>query len=89
MLRVTAPEPVTGRVVGLAFVEGVAQVDGPLERPVDLWLRTHGYTVDGGDVPSEAWRKDDIAAWAGERAIDLAGADTKADMLAGIADATP
>lgn len=46
MLRITAPEPITGRVVGLTFVEGVAEADGPLERPVDLWLRTHGYRVE-------------------------------------------
>ncbi len=89
MLRVTAPEPITGRVVGLTFVDGVAETDGPLERPVDLWLRTHGYTVTGGDVPSESWRKDDIAAYATERAIDLGGAETKSDMLAAIEDATP
>lgn len=89
MLRVTAPEPVTGRVVGLDFVDGVAQVNATLSRSVDLYLRTHGYKVEGSDVPSESWRNDDIAAWATERGIDLDGAETKADMLAAIDAATP
>jgi len=45
MVRVVAPEPVTGRVVGLSFTSGVAVVDEPLARPVELWLRTHGYRI--------------------------------------------
>ena len=89
MLRVTAPEPINGRVVGLTFTDGVAEVQRPLERPVDLYLRTHGYKVTGGDVPAESWRNGDIAAWATERGIDLDGAETKADMLAAIDAATP
>lgn len=89
MLRVTAPEAVTGRVVGLEFTDGVAHVTGPLSRPVDLYLRTHGYKVEGSDVPSESWRNDDIVAWATGRGIDLDGADTKADMLDAIDAATP
>lgn len=44
MIRVLAPEPVTGRVVGVSFTSGVAVVDG-LERPVELWFRTHGYRI--------------------------------------------
>lgn|GEM_PF-4513991 len=44
MIRVLAPEPVTGRVVGLVFAAGVAVVDS-LERPAELWLRTHGYQI--------------------------------------------
>lgn len=88
MLRIAAPEPVTGRVLGIEFRDGVAEVPGPLSRPVDLWLRTHGYKVTGSGVPSEAWRNDDITAWAAERGIDLGEAETKADMLAAIRDVT-
>lgn len=89
MLRITAPEPVNGRVVGVTFAEGVAEVSGPLPRAVDLYLRTHGYKVEGSDVPSERWRRDDIAAWATARGIDVEGAETKADLLAVIDAATP
>lgn len=56
MLRITAPEPVNGRVVGVTFTDGVAEVDGPLPRAVDLYLRTHGYRIEpaAGDAPLSA-----------------------------------
>lgn len=45
MLRITAPEQFTGRVVGIAFTEGVADVES-VSRAARLYLATHGYRIE-------------------------------------------
>lgn len=40
---------------------------------------------EAGDEPDESWKNADIAAWAEDHEVDLAGATKKADMLAAIA----
>lgn len=44
MLRVTAPEPITGRIEGIPFVDGAAEVEA-LSRPIALYFATRGFDV--------------------------------------------
>lgn len=87
MLRITAPEPVTGRVGSVRFVDGVAEVE-QVTAAERLFLSTRGYRIEDAATPTDSWRKDDIAAWAASRGIDTEGAETKAELLAAI-DAAP
>ncbi|PCN48019.1 hypothetical protein Csp2054_09095 [Curtobacterium sp. 'Ferrero'] len=53
---------------------------------VRLGLVQPKHTPDVDVVPSEVWTNAEIDAWADSRSIDLAGAKTKAEKLAVIAD---
>ncbi|GAA1026836.1 hypothetical protein GCM10009557_05950 [Virgisporangium ochraceum] len=52
MLKITAPKPVTAKVVGVAFVDGVATVDEVQHRAAVAYFRRHrGYIVQPVDDP--------------------------------------
>ena len=57
-----------------------------LEDAVRLGLVAPKHTPDVESVPSESWKASEIDGWAEARGIDLAGAKTKAENLAVIAD---
>lgn len=57
-----------------------------LEDAVRLGLVAPKHTPDVGVVPSEAWTVAEIEVWADAHGIDLAGAKTKPEKLAVIAD---
>ncbi len=52
MLKITAPRPVTAKVVGVAFVDGVATVDEVQHRAAVAYFRRRGgYVVQAVDEP--------------------------------------
>lgn len=81
----------TGTVASVMFVDGVGKTTN---ETAIAYFEQHGYTVatkkppfpDG--VPVEAWKSDELRAYAAAHNVDLAGATTKADILAAIAKAT-
>lgn len=54
LFRVTAPGPVTGGVMGVAFANGRAVVDDVADARALAWFRAElGYQVEAVDPPAE------------------------------------
>lgn len=77
---VAVRNPTTGRVehVPSHFLDNPVLLAGREPVPADA------PPSEGGSVPSEKWLKADLEKYADDHGIDLAGASTKADMVAAI-----
>ena len=96
MAKITAPvKGFEGKVVGVQFSDGKAETDN--EGALGYFLR-HGYKVEGAHAPKKAspvypeglptgsWKNDQLAAFAKDNDVDLAGASKKDEMLAILLD---
>lgn len=68
-----------GYVVPLAVLDAYSAAAGDADAVAAV------PAADAGGAPTEEWRNADIKQWAEDNSVDLAGATTKADMLAAIA----
>lgn len=61
MIRITAPSDWTGETrigaLALRFVEGVAEVDGPIPAGERYYMASAGYRIDTQEAPKRAPRK--------------------------------
>lgn len=91
---VRTPTPrFSGTVAGVIFQDGVGETSDPRAL---AYFHRHGYTVEqptpeappfpAGD-PVEAWKVDELRAWAKANNITLGEAKNKPDILAAIAAA--
>ncbi|MFF2621295.1 hypothetical protein [Oerskovia jenensis] len=71
----------------LEFRDGVAETDEKVPDGLKAYLEGRGYTVEtttdvpAGD-PAESWTVPQLTAWAKAHEVDLAGAKTKAEIVA-------
>ncbi|NNJ04153.1 hypothetical protein HHX38_08395 [Streptomyces sp. PKU-MA01144] len=52
-IRVTAPQPVTADIAGVAFRKGEATADSVRDRRALAYFRRHGYTVEAADADEQ------------------------------------
>lgn len=87
--RITAPEPFTGRIAELVFIEGAATAEA-LTGAQRLYFATHGYEVTEAEPdidPLGALTVAQLRERAEAQGIDLAGATLKADIIAALNEA--
>lgn len=92
--KITSPiEGYDGRSVfgptTLTFKAGVAEVDEKIPDGLRAYLEGRGYTLETSvDVPdgapTESWTVPQLTAWAKAHGVDLAGAKTKAEVVAAV-----
>lgn len=80
----------TGTVAGVTFADGTGETN---DEGAIAYFERHGYTIDDeppafpeGD-PTDAWKVDQLKAYAAAHGIDLGAASKKDEIVAAIAAA--